>query len=206
MTRRASPLFLVLLPALLCASGCSTYRGEATGFDPEVLHEEGWISATGVEPVLQEARDDCGSAALAMMLGFWGQRATIAEISRACFLDKGKGIRAGALRDEARSRGLKAYVISASIPDLVLELGAGRPVLVGLVKPYAGGGLSHFEVVIALHQDLEAIVTLDPESGWRRTTFEGFVAEWRPSGCLALVMSAPSRNPAGPGQASAKGE
>ncbi|MEK7469906.1 MAG: cysteine peptidase family C39 domain-containing protein [Planctomycetota bacterium] len=206
MNRRRHTAILVLLPVLFFACGCSTYRGEARDFDPSELREPGWISAHGVEPVLQERQDDCGSAALAMMLRFWGQPASIEEISKACALDDGKGIRAGALRNEARSRGLKAYVLTASFPDLVRELGLGRPVLVGLVKPYASGGFAHFEVVVALNPGLERIVTLDPGSGWRSSSFEGFAAEWRPSGCLALVMFASPRNLAGPPQATASGE
>jgi hypothetical protein len=33
-------------------------------------------------------------------------------------------------------------------------------------------------------------VTLDPVHGWRQNTWDGFLKEWQPAGCLTLVAFA----------------
>jgi ABC-type bacteriocin/lantibiotic exporter with double-glycine peptidase domain len=195
-----------LLAALLALCGCSTYRGTAEPIGPETLERDGWIAVSHVPVIEQIGQEDCGSAALAMVLEYWGKPSDLQAISAACGLAEGKGIRAGALRDHARSRGLKAYLVEGVIADLSREVRLGRPVIVGLLKPCADRALAHFEVVVALHFDTESIVTIDPGSGWRRNSFEGFLAEWSPAGSPALVMFPPAPNPAVPATASALGE
>jgi hypothetical protein len=100
------------------------------------------------------------------------------------------GIAAGRLRDHARGHGLASYLIAGELADLEHELARGRPVLVGLVKPQRRGALAHYEVVVAVHPERRAVVTLDPAEGLRQNSYDGFVAEWEPAGRLTLIVSA----------------
>ncbi|HXG63068.1 MAG TPA: cysteine peptidase family C39 domain-containing protein, partial [Planctomycetota bacterium] len=173
--------------ALLCA--CSGYLGSARDFDPtELDRDPGWRAVRHIPLIRQEGHADCGAAALAMVLAYWGRPLSVPEIASAGGAP-GEALTAGALRDTARRQGLRAYVFSeAGFEDLEREVTAGRPVIVGLVKPHVTGGLTHYEVVAALHPGQGLIATLDPARGWRQNTYCGFMDEWDPAPARRLVI------------------
>ncbi len=178
---------MAVWPAAGLLAGCS-YLGTAQGFDPAAMERDpGWIAARGVPLVLQEAESDCGAAALAMVLAYWGVSATRQEVFDACGAPAG-GIRAADLRDFARKKGLKAFIIEGEFADFEKELSKRRPVIVGLVKPHATFVLTHYEVVVGLHPREQVIVTLDPARGWRQNTGEGFLKEWRLARNVTMVV------------------
>lgn len=176
---------------LLVAAGCASgYTGEARDFSPSRLSEPGWVAVRGVpvEPQLGEA--DCGAAAIAMVIAYWtgGEPRTIAAVLRPA---PDSGIAAGRMRDLARGRGLAAFIVRGQLADLEREVAAGRPVVVGLVKPYGNKKvLTHYEVVVGLNRQEKLVVTLDPAAGWRQNGLAAFLREWEPSKRLALVVSA----------------
>ena len=170
---------------LLAVAGCS-YLGSARDFDPAEL-DASWIAVKGVPVVLQEAEKDCGAAALAMVLTFWGRTTTIGEVLAGCEAGP-EGIKARELRDYAARRKVKGFVIPGTFEILERELGKGHPVIVGLVKPHVKGAITHYEVVVGLHREKGAVVTLDPAHGWRRNSREGFVEEWTPAKNITLVF------------------
>jgi ABC-type bacteriocin/lantibiotic exporter with double-glycine peptidase domain len=179
----------------LVSAGCS-YLGTAETFDPADLErEEGWISVKSVPVVLQKEDEDCGAAALAMALAAWDIPICLEQVARECPPVPREGIRAGALRDCARNHGLQAFLVHGTFADFEQELSRGRPVIVGLIKPYVNGGLTHFEVVVGLHPRKGIVVTLDPAHGWRRNSYEGFLMEWEPAKRLTLVLLKPAPSP-----------
>jgi ABC-type bacteriocin/lantibiotic exporter with double-glycine peptidase domain len=145
------------------------------------------VAARQVPLVLQKGTDDCGAAAVAMVLTYWGVPASAEQVQIAC-QPSGSGLRAGDLRDYVRNQGLKSFLIRGERTDLENELSRGRPVIVGLVKPYLDGGRTHYEVVVALHPAQGTFVTLDPVRGWQVNTWEGLRAEWEPAGRPALIV------------------
>lgn len=197
-------VLLAILATHVC--GCSTYQGEARPMEGENLGEPGWFAVPDVPFVAQAGPDDCGCAALAMVLSYWGHLTDASAVAGECGLVEGKGVTAGELRSVARSRGLRAFVVASFLPDLVRELRRGRPVVVGLVKPHATGALAHYEVVVGLHPEKLRVATLDPDKGFRSYSFEGFLAEWEPAGFVTLVMFPPAEKSATPERALAFGE
>jgi ABC-type bacteriocin/lantibiotic exporter with double-glycine peptidase domain len=181
----------VVLAVALVAAGCTGYTGAARSFSPQRLSTEpGWLALRGVPFERQVEEADCGAAAIAMVIAYWTGRAPRA-IAAALRPAPEKGIEAGRLRDLAHRRGLAAFIVRGQLADLERELAAGRPVLVGLVKPHGPKRvLTHYEVVVGLHKGRKLIVTLDPASGWRENSLEAFLDEWAPSKRLALVVSA----------------
>lgn len=173
---------------VLALAACSSYRGTARDISPAALEEPGWVRVRGVAFLPQAAESDCGAAAIGMVVGYWTE-APPKEIAAGLQPAPAEGIRAGRLRDFARARGLAAFVISGEVADLEHELAAGRPVLVGVVKPQRKGVLTHYEVVVALHRERRLVVTLDPAEGLRQNSLDGFLAEWQAAGRLALVIS-----------------
>jgi len=189
MTARAA-LAAAVLGGLVGAAGC--YTGSARTVSPAALAgEPGWTVVAGVPFVAQSRDQDCGAAALTMVLSFWGVsrdgvRAAGVDPSAG---DAERGIRAGQLRDWARAGGLDAFLVSGDLGDLSSELGRGHPVLVGLYKPYGRGRVRpHYEVVVGIHREKQRILTLDPSAGWRENSLDGFAREWLPAGRLALMI------------------
>jgi ABC-type bacteriocin/lantibiotic exporter with double-glycine peptidase domain len=178
---------LALLGGVL-ASGC--YVGSARTATPADLapQDDSWNMVDGVPPVRQLGRQDCGAAALGMVLGYWQLPVTREEISAANPPAPDRGIRATALRDFARGHGLHAFLIEGELADLNRELARYRPVLVGVMKRYGGRVYPHYEVVIGVSQRMQRVLTLDPAHGVRVNSREGFVAEWTAAGRLTLII------------------
>jgi hypothetical protein len=169
--------------------GCATFAGRPRAFDEARLAAEpGWIAAAHTPAVRQQGPLDCGAAALAMVLGRW-QVVVPAPGPPAPPLAP-PSARLGDLRDAARAHGLSAFAIAGDRATLLHELGAGRPILVGLAT--AGGSGGHFEVVVAGHPSLDQFVSIDPASGWRVRGWSDLDAAWRPPGRPALVVLGPA--------------
>jgi ABC-type bacteriocin/lantibiotic exporter with double-glycine peptidase domain len=179
----AIALFVVSL-----GTGCA-YTGTAKSFNPADLNgDDRWIAVADVPLVQQKTREDCGAAALAMLLAYWREPTTLEAVSAHCPSVADHGIKAGALREYARSHGLQAYLFHGDVEDLERELTRRRPVLVGVARKYVDGVYTHYEVVVAVHPENRIIVTLDPARGWQQDTFDGFLSEWKPVGKPTLVV------------------
>lgn len=180
-------LIAAIVTAVL-ATGCVRhYAGTARRFDPAELVEPGWIHVTGMREIRQDGDDDCGPAAVAMVLARW-QRATSVEALRRQLPVPEGGLVAADLRTLLRHHGLRAFVVEGKLADLEHELAAGRPVIVGTVKPVdRRRSLRHFEVVVAMHAGAGRVVTLDPSGGWRELAIDAFVAQWAASGHTTVV-------------------
>ncbi len=182
--RRAVPLLLLL-------AACRLDYGSSRDAEPGVLDGPGIVSVKGCPLLRQLGPMDCGAAALAMVLRHHGRGADLEEIARACDLSPETGIRAGALRDHAKSLGFRSYAFPGRYADLRNELAEGRPVIVGLVKRTTAGPYVHFEVVVGYDPATGLVVTHDPARGLRRNDVHGFFTEWAATDCSTLVVIPP---------------
>jgi ABC-type bacteriocin/lantibiotic exporter with double-glycine peptidase domain len=183
---RPAPLDHVALVVCLLAGGCSSVSRSVTGAG--AARGDGWTRVENIAEVRQASRQGCGAAALAMVLGHWGSRATQEEIWAASPPPPGQGMRADALRDFARRQGLQAFLVEGQTGDLDREVRRDRPVLVGLVKRRGRRAYPHYEVVVGINRERQRIVTLDPAGGPRESNMTTFTAEWAAAGRLTLVV------------------
>ncbi len=151
-------------------------------------HEPGWTRVRDVPLVLQRTPEECGPAALAMLLAWSQTPATLDEIAEACPSLRGRGVRAGDLRDFARRKGLQAFLFEGRPEDLPNELSRGRPFAVGLVKGGPASAATHYAVVVGTHGGDGRVLTLDPAEGPRCRSREDFLREWTPSRRLILLL------------------
>jgi hypothetical protein len=125
-----------------------------------------------------------------MLLNYWGVETQPEVILKAMPPQPGSGIAAGQIKTYAQQQGLRAYLIKGTREDVETHLAQKRPLLVGLAKPYMGHRrLLHYELVVGIHPDRQALVTLDPARGRRIYSVEGFLKEWAPGGNLTLVAA-----------------
>ena len=177
------------LTLLGCLAVCGCYVGSARSATPADLNaEEGWERIEGVPEVRQAAREDCGAASLAMVLGYWGRALSRDEIVATNPPTPEHGLAAATLRDLARRQGLQAFLVPGRLGDLERELRRRHPVLVGVVKRYGRRAYAHYEVVVGMSRRTQRILTLDPASGLRVDSREGFAAEWAAAGQVALIV------------------
>jgi ABC-type bacteriocin/lantibiotic exporter with double-glycine peptidase domain len=184
LPRRPEQLALL---GLLLASGC--YLGSARTTTPSQLaRESGWQMIASVPEMHQVAREDCGAAALAMVLQRWGYPVTDAEVVAANSPAHQGGLPAAALRDFARRKGLQAFLIQGQQGDLDREIRRRHPVLVGVMKRYLFRYYPHYEVVVGINRQRQNILTLDPAHGLRVNSLDGFATEWARADQLALIV------------------
>jgi ABC-type bacteriocin/lantibiotic exporter with double-glycine peptidase domain len=178
MTRTLTSVLL----AALALAGCAVYPGTArpTTFE-ELRRETGWTLVESVPFVPQESGRDCGAAATSMVLARWGVDVPARDLEAECAVPGQEGLKASALRDAARRRGLSAFVFP----------GRGRPVVVGLLKTVGPLATSHFVVVVGLHPGRGKVAALDPGRGLVWDTLEAFGAEWAATKGVAMVVFRP---------------
>jgi ABC-type bacteriocin/lantibiotic exporter with double-glycine peptidase domain len=147
--------------------------------------ERGWLAVSHVPLVRQHGEHDCGAAALAMVIERYRP-----DLKRDAFFRAPANQRVSAeqLRDHARALGFEAFVVQGTADDLVHELRAGRPVVVGVAKPTVQGPVAHYQVLVGMHAASQRVALLDPAEGWRQNSFAGFLREWQASGNVLLVV------------------
>lgn len=179
---------LVACAVALASSAClATYRGESRRVAPaQIRADEAWLLAEA-PAVRQRADVDCGAAALAMVVARWRPDLDRAQIARAVPVVN-DGFRLGDLRDVARAAGLRAFAIIGDRDLLRYEIERGRPVVIGLHRPYRDRARAHYEVVIGVHPD-GRVATIDPgDAQWHVRPWRGLMAEWNAAGRPALVV------------------
>lgn len=188
MWSRVPRTALLILVVALAGACRLPYAGGAKPVVATELDDQ-WHRAAPTPVVLQKNRTDCGLAALAMVAGAWGHSWTLAELQQS-LPATADGVRLGDLRDYARSHGLVAYAVKGSHKDLMFELQRRRPVMLGLLLPFAKDkALAHYEVAVAIDPRDGAVVTLDPATGnYMRRTREVLEREWKPAGYATLVV------------------
>ena len=179
--------FAMLVTAGVAAAGCQTGRGRVVS-PADVAAQPGWVRVDGVPFVRQRAERDCGAAALAMVLGYWGVAVDEGALAAALPAPGARGLRAGELRELARARGLDAFLIKGEPADLRAEIERRRPLIVGLARPDGRAVIGHYEVVIGFDHTRHRILTLDPAAGFRDSSVEEFATEWAGAQQLALVV------------------
>ena len=187
-----NPMRTFLAFVALLTSACSAYMGSATTLSPQTLREEpGWISVRGVQPLQQKDAYDCGPTALHMVLNYWQPERASQGVPE---LPLDRQASTAELRDAARRRGLSAFVVEGEPEDIVHELEAGRPVIVGVAKRTVGNNaVTHYEVVVGMHRASRRVATYDPAAGIRQNSFGGFLMEWHAAGRVLLVVMPKAR-------------
>jgi ABC-type bacteriocin/lantibiotic exporter with double-glycine peptidase domain len=187
--------------------GCASYGGTAKPAQPAVVDREGeWIMVRQFPQVMQDQNDDCGAAALASVMRFWGHDATPRSILGAIGRNDHR-LRAGDMATYARKAGLHSYVFFGTMSDIVHELERGRPIIVGLGKQFeAKKALSHYEVVIGYEPKKKLVLLLDPGKGFQVDSLQGFAEEWTRTKGVTIVTFLPEseRSDSKPAIASAR--
>jgi predicted double-glycine peptidase len=175
---------------LCCALSAAAAHGcaHASSSSSPVKAPAGWVVVPHMWIVTQQGDFDCGPAALEMALRRWGSFPSPDAWRPRPGQEPGRGVTAGALRDEARRAGFRSYVFEGTFDDLAAEVGAGRPVVVGLVRLERGVRTPHFAVVVGHDPPGRRWLLADPALGVQDVAADALEVEWARSGWVTLVV------------------
>ncbi|MBZ0230980.1 MAG: hypothetical protein K8M05_01390 [Deltaproteobacteria bacterium] len=184
---RTAPAAIAVALALAAGACLPAYKGQSRTVAPAQLRaDDAWLLVEA-PAVKQRANVDCGAAALAMVVARWRPELDRARIAGSLRVVD-DGFRMGDLRDVARAAGLRAFAVQGDRELLRHELERGRPVVIGLHRPYRDRARAHYEVVIGVHPD-GRVATIDPaDAKWHVRPWRGLAAEWDSAGRPALVV------------------
>jgi ABC-type bacteriocin/lantibiotic exporter with double-glycine peptidase domain len=167
-----------ILTLVLCGSA---FASGATGL---------WIDI----PFVQQQKDGCGAAAVAMVMQYWqrhqglpaNRNAEYAHIDQALLSPSARGIYASSMERYLQQNGYRTFAFAGQRADLEHNLAKGRP-LIAALKPGAGLPL-HYVVVAGLDPDQHTVLLNDPAQ--RKLLQEDdlqFEKEWKAAGNWTLL-------------------
>ncbi|MEZ5934701.1 MAG: PA2778 family cysteine peptidase [Alphaproteobacteria bacterium] len=142
----------------------------------------------------QAERDDCGPAALAMMLGWSGIDTDPATLAPAVYTPGREGTLQTDIVQAARRAGRLAVPVK-SLEDLLRELDAGHPVLVLQNLGLERWPVWHYAVAMGYDLDSETLYLHSGREPRFATDFDDFEASWRSSRRWALTVTGPDDLP-----------
>lgn len=169
-----------LLTFLVCAG--PAFSAPATVDSPAVLIDVPYVAQT---------RDGCGSAAISMVMRYWGGRSANAKssatdssnperIQSALYSPAVRGIPASSMKRYFLDSGYRVVDFAGNWDDLQHHLREGRPLIVVLRASGRLGPL-HYVVVTGIDAEGKYVFVHDPaQQESLRMSREGFESEWKP--------------------------
>jgi len=187
MKRPRLAILLILVGLSACARPNDPPRISSNSADADVL-----LTSVPFHP--QAERDDCGPAALAMMLGWSGIETDPAKTAPIVYTPGRHGtLQTDIVQAGRRSGRLVAPV--GSFEDLLAELDAGNPVLVLQNLGFERWPLWHYAVVIGYDLKRETIFLHSGKTARLEMDFRQFDATWRSRNRWALTITRPEHLP-----------
>jgi len=176
---------------LRCILGLVLFAAAGAGFALAAATPSLWIDV----PFVAQAKNGCGSAAIAMVMDYWdkkagraaGGSADAAKIQAALYAPAEEGIPASAMKKYFESAGYRTFAFVGDWSELGHHLERGRPLIVSLKASGPHGSL-HYVVVVGIDSAQGYIYVNDPaQQKMLRLSREGFESEWKASGHWTLL-------------------
>jgi hypothetical protein len=178
---------LAFLLAGLLGSGCASVTLDTVRTD--VAAGEGHL-ITGVPFIAQDAYQ-CGPAALAMVLRYWGAAADAEEIGRAIYLPSARGVLNLELEFEARRRGFRTQAFQGTLERAKAELRQERPVIVFQDLGRGPVSIPHFAVLLGYDDRAEVVVLHSGTTAYHVMSYAEFRRTWETRRAWSLLVTPP---------------
>jgi hypothetical protein len=195
MRRPLQPFGARALPILLLAgllgSACAPVTLDAVRTD--VAAGQGHLIDT--VPFIPQEAYQCGPAALAMVLRYWGVAADPEEIGRALYLPSARGVLNLELEFEARRRGFRTQAFEGTLDRAKAELRQGRPVIVFQDLGRGPVSIPHFAVLLGYDDRSEVVVLHSGTTAYHVLSYAEFLRTWAAHRAWSLLIT--PQGPAG---------
>jgi uncharacterized protein YvpB len=168
---------------------CGTAIVLIAGAGGAVPSQRAWLDV----PYVEQVKNGCGSAAIAMLIQYWARQDTHLRtaaddseaINRLLPPSSPRGIKGRELKQFLESRGFSAFIFDGELSDLRNHLDKGRPVLVCLALNGRHGPL-HYVVIVGM--DKTTVWMNDPARGKLvRDDITRFLTAWKETGNWTLL-------------------
>lgn len=175
-------------------SGCAGTVGNMVA---ELEDRHAAVELTAV-PFHSQVTDQCGPAALAMVLNDAGVAVSAEELRSRVYIPGRQGSLQVELLAASRQVGRIPYEIDPTLVALVAELDAGHPVLVLQNLGAAMAPIWHYAVVVGYLPDRGKFVLRSGDQERHLAGTKAFARSWRRGGFWGLVVLEPGELPANP--------
>jgi ABC-type bacteriocin/lantibiotic exporter with double-glycine peptidase domain len=177
----------LLLLAGLLGTGCARVTLDTVRAD--VAAGQGHLIAT--VPFIAQDAYQCGPAALAMVLRYWGAAADAEEIGRTLYLPSAQGVLNLELEFEARRRGFRTQAFEGTLERAKAELRRGRPVIVFQNLGRGPVSIPHFAVLLGYDDRSEVVVLHSGATAYHVLPYAEFLRTWEARRGWSLLVTPP---------------
>jgi len=143
-------------------------------------------------PFIEQSRDYCGPASLAMAMNSAGRSISMEEIGQQTFTPGKTGTLQSDMIGASRRNGLLALNLS-SVPNLLTEVAAGQPVLVFQNLAFSWYPKWHYAVVVGYDLATREIILHTGPHAFHRMSLRRFEHSWKLGKYWGLVLQPPSK-------------
>jgi ABC-type bacteriocin/lantibiotic exporter with double-glycine peptidase domain len=176
-------LFLLGILAILSA-GCGAKSFEAVR--PRIEARGHYIDGV---PFVKQSGNDCGPAALAGVLAYYGRPADLAAITTAIYLPKLRGTLPMDLEQYARTAGFQTRSSGSTMDDLKAAIGRNNPVICLLDLGFGPYRQPHYVTVTGFDDGNKIVIMHDGATANRTMTYETFGKYWSRAGNWMIVIT-----------------
>lgn len=189
MPERLRRLGALLAAAVLLSTGCAS-RVTLDAVRSDVAAGHGHLITT--VPFIPQEAYQCGPAALAMVLQYYGAPIGQDEIARAIYLPSVRGTLNLDLEFYARRRGFQARAFSGTLERVKAELRRDRPLIVFQDLGLPGYPLPHYAVLLGFDDRTQTVVLHSGPAANRVVPYPEFERSWARRNAWTLVITPPA--------------
>jgi ABC-type bacteriocin/lantibiotic exporter with double-glycine peptidase domain len=187
LQRSGARAALVLLLVGLVGQGCGRTTLDAVRADVAAGH--GHLITT--VPFIAQEAFQCGPAALAMVLRYWGAAAEADELGRTLYLPSARGVLNIELEFEARRRGFRTTAFEGTLERAKAELRRGRPLIVFQDLGRGAVSVPHFAVLVGFDDRAEVVVLHSGTTPYHLLPYAEFQRTWASRRSWTLLVTPP---------------
>jgi ABC-type bacteriocin/lantibiotic exporter with double-glycine peptidase domain len=140
-------------------------------------------------PFVGQDAYQCGPAALAMVLRYWGADVDADEIGRALYLPSARGVLNVELEFQARRRGFRAQAFEGTLERAKAELRRGRPLIVFQDLGRGPVSVPHFAVLLGFDDRAEVVVLHSGTTPYHLLSYAEFLRTWTARRAWTLLVT-----------------
>lgn len=130
----------------------------------------------------------CGPAALASVMGYWGEKAGMKDVAKEVYEEKLKGTLPLDLFLYAKEKGFDAVYYKGSLADLKEKIDAGTPLILFLNLGYEIYPVGHYIVVVGYSERSMAVMAHSATTEEDVFTYDDLLASWSKTGFSTLLV------------------
>jgi ABC-type bacteriocin/lantibiotic exporter with double-glycine peptidase domain len=180
MTKQLSILFAI---GACLSAGCARYHASS---DRVRLAENKQVLLN--VPFYPDEGDQCGPAALASVMEYWGKPERPARLKQEVFKTHLRDLPAVDLKPAAESRGLSVELADGSLVRVKRELESGHPLIAFVVS---SDGESRYFVITGYDDEQQCIFAHTGKNRDERIAYSEFDEQWRKTDRWALLILPP---------------